>query len=464
MPLHHSVGKTVVLKEGQGEKRKFNGLKATIATYPAEGDLMTVFVQSKKVRWSKADCVPPLPDLEGHLWTHVFRFLGSPDAMPEEEESVNVNDAEKEEELLWVRDAVKVHTQLASVCHAWRGICHQNLPTIFGRLNANFDALATEKIVPIIQWLCKHNLKIGVLKFDTQLEELPLLEELLTKCDMRNLINVRAYINKSLHQWSRSWQWTSMAYDAQNPSAQIPSEGIIDLTGDVGTSFETKARALNVPIRDMSQKEFHNVLAKQCPSLATLSLSVTMPVGEERFPCSEYLSATLFSMPSITKLDVLLVGDHRGAWGGSVNGMVFNKMIQNLSGLTSLAIHANRELYGNKFLIMSPTLKTLDVTGLSKGVWVAVDCPKLERFESGSGDGYSGGTLPLYRNADVDDFDSFTESFSRAEGLVVPAGRVPMMNLSVPDTCECILRRVYEPFSGHSELMELCRDARFEIW
>jgi len=51
----------------------------------------------------------------------------------QQEEKVKV----REEELLWVRDAVRVHTQLSSVCRLWRGICNQSLSAILGRLNAN---------------------------------------------------------------------------------------------------------------------------------------------------------------------------------------------------------------------------------------------------------------------------------------------------------------------------------------
>jgi len=54
----------------------------------------------------------------------------------------------------------------------------------------------------------------------------------------------------------------------------------VDMTHDCfDASFEQHARALSVPIRDMSQQDFHEILARQCPNLADLTLSLRMPVS-----------------------------------------------------------------------------------------------------------------------------------------------------------------------------------------
>ena len=426
------LGDTIVLKGGQGEKRKYNGSEATITAYPENGDLMTVFVSSKRVKWSKRDYATPLPELKEEVMVAIFRFLGSPD---KKEPS-----SDKVEELLWVRDAVKVHTQLASVCRSWREICNQDLSVMLGRLNANFDALATGTIIPVAQWLVKHKLVIGSLKFDAELEDLPLLVQVLTECDTTKLVTVRAYVDRSYRRWSyKASEWISAAYHARAFQGHF-----VNLTnGSQDISFECKAKYLGVPVCNMTQKDFHDILASQCPNLATLSLTVSMPVRQDQVRCSEYLSSALFSLSSITKLEVGLCGHlsaARGSW--PINSMVFYKMIKNLTSLTKLSIktsNSNSFLHGRRFLILSPTLEILDCTGLGKHVWVSCECPKLERFKC-DGAAYGNGTRPLFTADDLDNMDSFEESFVKDGDLKVNAGRVGFAGLDVPDTCECILR------------------------
>jgi len=449
------LGDTIVLKRGQGEKRKYNGSEATVTAYPVNGDTMTVFVSSKRVKWSKRDYAAPLPELKEEAMVAIFRFLGSPD---EKEPSSSDN----EEELVWVRDAVKVHTQLASVCRSWREICNQYLSVVLGRLNANFDALDTGTIIPVAQWLVKHNLVIGSLKFDAELEDLPLLVQLLTECDTTKLANVRAYVDKSYRRWSyKASEWISAAYHARACQGHF-----VNLTnGSQDISFECKAKYLGVPVCTMTQKDFHDILAAQCPNLATLSLTVSMPVRQDQVRCSEYLSSALFSLSSITNLEVGLCChlSARGSW--PINGTVFYKMIKNLTSLTKLSIKTSKSnscVHGRRFLIMSPTLKILDTTGLGKHVWVScLECPKLERFKC-NGAAYGNGTRPLFTGDDLVNMDSFEESFVKDGDLKVNAGRVDFAGLDVPDTCECILR----DFCSFKTdwILEANRNAMFETW
>jgi len=228
-----------------------------------------------------------------------------------------------------------------------------------------------------------------------------------------------------------------------------------------------KAHALKVPFREMTQKEFHDALATQCPALSKLSLSVIMPVEEWHVPCTEYLSSTLFSMPSITKLEISLGCLRDMTPRDAVNGMVFSKMIQNLSALTNLTIKTNGFFSNRKFLIISPTLINLDTTGLSKAVWVAVNCPALERFACKGGFfPFGSGTLPLLSAADFADMDSFKESFVDSHRLEVAAGRVPFKGLCVPDTCLCIVQQ-FDPPKNRVEMMEsidMVCTARFDMW
>lgn len=450
------MGDVIVLKQGQGEKRVYTGDKATITAYPKDGDEMTVFVRSKKLKWSKKDYGLPLPELQDRTWSYIFRFLGSPqDKQPTDQE-----------ELLVVRDAIGIHNQLASVCHLWRGICAQNLSSILGRLNVDLASLKIETIVPSIQWLCKHKLKIGklIIHDDAELEDLPLLAELLTTCDTTELITVRAYVDKEYRRWIyKSSKWISAAYNAR------VKERYFDLSKDtVSVPLATKALTLGLPTHDLTQMDFHDLLAQQCPKLTNLILSITMPVGLERIPCSEYLSSALFSMPTIVKLEVS-IGCHADARPDMpINGMVFTKMIKNLSGLTDLTIKSpdHKALIGKRFSVVSQSLKYVDATRLGKGVWCAFDCPKLERFECKSSD-FGCGSAPLILDAGFEDLGFFTERYVNGGKLVVKAGVVPFVATAVPDACVCVI----EDFDNYSmrresmmSLVKACRAASFDHW
>jgi len=104
------------------------------------------------------------------------------------------------------------------------------------------------------------------------------------------------------------------------------------------------------------------------------------------------------------------------------------------------------------------------VTGLGKDVWVAADCPNLERFECYGGP-YGSGSIPLMTDADISDIGSFKESFVRDGRLEVAAGRVPFTGLSVPDTCVCVVPDFF--FLTNSDAMrriDRWRNAGFESW
>ena len=261
----------------------------------------------------------------------------------------------------------------------------------------------------------------------------------------------------------KSSRWINSAYEARANH----EDHLVDLTkGSCGVRFEEKAQVLGVPAGDMTQKQFHDILALQCPNLQHLSLTVTMPVRRgERVSCSEYLSSSLFSMQSITKLEVSLGVDFNARSSGPVNGMLFHKMIKNLPGLIDLSIKYDYgEIFHNRrFLIISPTLKNLDTTGLSKCVWVSCECPKLERFEC-NGSAYGNGTRPIFPSSDLDyDYiESFEDSFVRRGDLRVNAGRVAFSGLDVPDNCECVLRGYHRP--QNDWVLEANRSARFETW
>lgn len=44
-------------------------------------------------------------------------------------------------ELIWVRDDIEFNFLLTAVCKRWRSVCNNYVATLFGRTNANLDAL-----------------------------------------------------------------------------------------------------------------------------------------------------------------------------------------------------------------------------------------------------------------------------------------------------------------------------------
>ena len=216
-----------------------------------------------------------------------------------------------------------------------------------------------------------------------------------------------------------------------------------------------QAQYLRVPIHKLTQKQFHNTLAVQCPNLQHLRLSMMLESSRNKTVRSfHYLSSSLFSMQSIQKFEVSLLALLNDDINWPVDGMVFYKMVKGLSNLEELSIKCPHRIFnGKRFLILSPSLKKSDLTGLCKGAWVFCDCQELERFEC-NGWVYGSGTRPTDLNS--------IESFIIDGDLRVSAGQVPFSGLDVPDTYECILYG-FHPDDDDSMLKQ-CRNARFETW
>jgi len=432
---------------------------------------MTVIHASSntRIKWRKGrftmkasatTTTPPfLQDNDG-LWVHIFGFLGS---STEIRVKKNESSAERnEEELLWVRDAARLHTQLSSVCSIWRKVCDQHLASILGRVDANLDALRIEKVVSCIHWLCKHKIALGALKFDAEFGDIPFLDKLLSTCDTSKLTKVRAFCHKSCVSPVgvsdlRKSRWVSSAYhDIFSPSGPC-----VDLTEDIEMgSFELMANTLGVPFRDdPQQQELQDVLALNCPKLLELSINVAMPNGPVN--CLEYLGMTLFSLSNLLKMEISLgmIGyQHTRSEPVQFDGMILARMVENLPNLKELTLKSGSFCISRRLHIVSSSLRTLNTSGLSKFAWVTCQCPNLERFEC-SGYSFAGnGTIPQFSAAQLQNIGA--DSF-HGTALHVAAGRATFEGLDVPPSCECILHHYRTPMDY---ALEDFRNARFETF
>ena len=461
-------GDRIVLHRGEGAKRQYNGHAAVVSDFPAKGGWMTVNVvqesKTTRIKWRKgrftmkAPETTTTPPLLQENWVRIFGFLGSSTEIRVKNETSSAK--RDEEELLWVRDAARLHTQLASVCSLWRLVCDHHLASILGRLDANLDALRIEKVVPCIHWLCKHKIALGALKFDAEFGDIPFLEKLLSTCDTSELTKVRAFCHKSCVSPERDsdlWKsrWVSSAYhDIFSPSGPC-----VDLTEDVEMgSFELMAATLGVPFRDDPQQhELQDVLALNCPNLLELSINVAMPNGP--VCCPEYLGMALFSMHKLSKMEISLgmIGWQHGD-PLQFDGMIVARMVENLPQLKELTLKSGLFCTSRQLHVVSSSLRTLNTSGLSKFAWVSCQCPNLERFEC-SGYSFAGnGTIPHFSTEQRQNLSA--DSF-HGSALHIAAGRATFEGLDVPPSCECIMHDYRAP---ENFALEDFRNARLETF
>jgi hypothetical protein len=412
------TGEDILLAGGKNNKRKFNGKLARIVLYPNVSSWMTVQLGTTQMKWRKGGFkqINPFEILNEQATINIFSFLGGGDTVTTEG-------------TLWVKDAARIHTKLSSVCRSWKETCDRNLLAILGLLNADFDALPNARVIPCIFWLTKYRLSLGSLKFTAEVADIPLLARMLTECQTDHLTIVKAYFGEKYRS-----PWISEAYFYV---IQFSIE-VIDLAGetDLSTSQAEKARALGIPVGLHSQRYFHDSMASLCPNITDLAVNLTIQPG--RWIISENASTLLFSMPKISKLKLSLglscqytYSHHQAALG--FDGMLFSKVINNLTGLRELTL-ANRSaqaLSSNRFHVESPTLRVLDVQGLSKSIWISCKCPRLERYLC-NGNIYGNGSRPASRPLDETIHNS-------SSGIYFYAGAVPFLGLEIPNDCMCIL-------------------------
>jgi hypothetical protein len=414
------TGEDILLAGGKNNKRKFNGKLARIVLYPNVSSWMTVQVGATQMKWRKGGYkINPFEILNEQATINIFSFLGGGDTT---------------EGNFWVKDAARIHSKLSSVCRSWKETCDRNLSAVVGLLNADFDALPNSRVIPCIFWLTKYRLSLGSLKFTAELADIPLLDRMLSECQTEQLTIVKAYLGEEDRSSTYAYfsPWISDAYQFYYGSPMIEE---IDLTGgtDLSMSQAEKARALGIPAELHSQRYFQDIMASLCPNITDLAINLTIQPG--RWITSENASTLLFSMPSISKLK-LSFGVSCRCESLPFDGMLISKVIKNLPVLRELTL-ANRnaqELHTHRFHVESPTLRILNVHGLTKGVWISCKCPRLERFLC-KGSVYGNGSRPVSLPPEQTIHNS-------PSGIYFYAGAVPCWGLEIPNDCMCIFADV----------------------
>jgi hypothetical protein len=415
------TGEDILLAGGKNNKRKFNGKLARIVLYPNVSSWMTVQLGTTQMKWRKGGYKKrnPFEILNEQATLNIFSFL---------------EEGDRTEGTLWVKDAARIHTKLSSVCRSWKETCDRNLLELLGLLNADFDALPNAHVIPCIFWLTKYKLSLGSLKFTAEPADIPLLAKMLTECQTDQLTIVKAYLGEG----EKDSPWISEAYFYV---FQLPDE-VIDLSGetDLSTSQAEKARALGIPVGVHSARYFQDIMAR-CPNITDLAVKLTIQPGR-RWIISENASTLLFSMPKISKLKLSFGLSCRcqslpfDARDLGFDGMLISKVIKNLTSLRELTL-VNRDAHGsaealstNRFHVESPTLRVLDVQDLTKAIWISCKCPRLERFLC-NGYCYGNGSRPVSRPLEQSIHNS-------SSGIYFYAGAVPFWGLEVPNDCMCI--------------------------
>mmetsp|Transcript_33422 Transcript_33422/g.38505 ORF Transcript_33422/g.38505 Transcript_33422/m.38505 type:complete len:490 (-) Transcript_33422:133-1602(-) len=451
-------GQVVVLNNGKGTTRKYNGKDAIVVDYPTRSCWMTVSVRGIALKWRKGQ-YSIVPDNKITGWrmlqqsqkksssllqvtndnvvVKIFSFLvgtTSHDIILDED-----GREQQQNQLLFVKDAAIVYSKLAIVSRTWKRICNNNTFAIFGRLNVNLDAVSTEKIVPCIHWLCKNKFSIGSLIFKAELGDVVFLEQLLDTCDTSKLTHVRAYC-QSVDKYNNCLHismWVNEAYYHQRNN--VKKKVIFDLCGsggDIGlTTLKAMSREMNVPYGDSpTQRQLHDTIATNCQNLLELEMSMAVPNGPTN--CREYLSESLFSLTNIYKLDVSL-GVVAAEYGRhSFDGMIVTRMVENLGKLLELNLKSSQYAGDCMLHIVTPSLTILNVSGLAKSAWVSGVLPKLKAFICNGGP-CGNGIVPLFtaeqkRNVRI--------SGGEQKDVHFYCGQATIRRLDVPYKCEFTLK------------------------
>ena len=384
-----------------------------------------------------------LLELDNDTLTRVLGFLGyqnDGNHVPGDDENVSLCDRP----MMYLKDAGKLHLQIASICKHLRQFCDANLKYVLGPIDANFFGLKEKYVVPSILWLLKYQCQLGTLKIRADLADVPLLCKLLHKCDTAGLWNVQGHLCQptgahtiDFNELRDNSRFITLAWmdKFQSTVPHVGDTAIIDLTeiDSYNPSLQRMAWDLGIPFKENpDQKLWHDMIARECPNLTHLSVNCKLP----HYPAwkSSNYSRALFSMPKIQQLS-LSFGLFREK--GYLNRYNFRAnfleaYIKNLDSLVELDIGFTRTVCAimKAFHIDSRTLRRLDVQRLGKHVWVSCKCPHLERFIC-SGEILGNGTRPDWTHEQCAAYQG---------GDVMYAESTPMIGMNVPATCEFVLK------------------------
>ena len=422
VPVEH--GTKLVLLGGKGPKRRYNHKTAIVVSLPhrrngwmtvqlvrEDGDAPTTSTaEDDRIQWRTSRCrlaqqqqqqqqqqpgvqetatssrtttgnstlqdvtMTTLPD---EARRHIFSFLVGE---PETQQMEMIIKGQKHQSHSWDLWRVgNIQALLRSVSREWKILFDEAMPQWLGLLDANLDRYwkASER-KKVLDWLIRTKVRLGSLSFNVALFELLFIRDLLEACDTTHLFKMRAYLNVG-----RCLKMSSHQYE----TLVIPD--LIDLC-DNAVLGELPSEPL-VVVYANHQKILHDSIAKNCPNLAVLSLTLTLPPLSSRD--APYISNDLFSMPSIRKLKISLgYHDYFKGWRiGSVEARdtsIFTKLIKKLDNIRELEIATNESSARSSHLLQpsttydieSTSLQSLGTFGLWKGIFVSCHCPQLQYF------------------------------------------------------------------------------------
>ena len=384
-----------------------------------------------------------------YVLASIFSFLGSSSSSHHDlilgnsfaNKQQRQREMENKDALFSVRDTAIIYTQLCRVSKTWKRVCDKNASYIFGTINANLNSKYfsrnVEHIIPCIVFLCQHKLCIGTLLFNSELNDIRLLEQLLTTCDTSKLTYMKALCrcNNTAHQrgqqiittLSRASAWLDDAYYKY----YHPQPVVIDLLSgnELPWSYAAMAQSIGIPFDGQTiQRDLHNCIAENCPNLTELEINIGQL--EQDMNCRNYLSQALWSHPKLQKLDLVL--ENR-------DGMIVSRIVENLTNLTELVITGPRLWYDTLFHITSTTITNLNIESMRQHCWISGTLPNLTTLVHTVSMKHGG--IALEPNDVVLLPQTAGSYYVNSNALCFRAGRTTAIRkLTIPPTCELIAK------------------------
>ena len=376
-----------------------------------------------KIKWRKGSCsnvndlyssnrMDPMKALGGcdNVWANIVSYCAADDEDPDGN---------------LIQDAVHIHTILSLVSKSWMSTFKE--PSYIGHINVNLNALKPDRVIPLIEWMCRHSSHLSSFEFWVRYDHIPIIEKLLQETNTNNLRNI------SMRYEEYGTPWIDDTY-----SLMI---GMNLNDTDPGLSLEEKATALDMPFAsDVRNTELgmrlQESIALHCPNLE--SLEWNRGNAHRR----ESLDTPLLALPSLKFLELTIVFYHDSQDHRRHNDDLYliTKMIQNLRNLQTLELAF---VYRNgrtdkKLHIHSKSLRHLDVKSLNKYCFVACKCPLLEKFVCDGGGNFvygPNGSMPILSQDEIEDYNTKHKD----ETLVQCQSEMQLPDMEIPNECECTL-------------------------
>ena len=451
-------GCRVILKGGTGPKQKHNGLEASVLEYPRRGSWMTVGLASScsPVKWRKGHCTAigtvrtkqrlreVLQRVDDDVWRIVFGFLSGSHDWVCDVMATKVHPAHAygdrnrrhRSESVWVKDAMRIHSTLTDLSETLGRLCGGDLHAFFGRMNANFDGMKTEEVVPCIRWMIQHKAAIGSLVFYADYGDFAMLEELLHVCDTSGVTFVRARSDPVFRGcWSRGSvqdsQWITHAYKSEHQSPRGTRQ-VCDIDDSGNRQF--------VPLKEMcayfdipysshpSLHNLHHAIALNCPNLSEIEVNINIP---KKANLHHHLSAALFSSHKIRRLDLSLPTSNPHL------STIIERTVENLTNLEELSLRSTFYSFGKDKTIhlRLPKLRSLDVRGMVKKNHVRGEFTRLETLKFRGNQNFET-VIPKFRSRE-DLTRARIAGRRRGVDIYFRAGQVKLFGLNLPPDCEC---------------------------